>query len=221
MSRLPSFVRNSSGASAAEFAMVLPLFLMLLLGIIDAGRWMWEMNEAQKATQMGARFAAVTTNLAPGLISQDYVGNTAGGTALKSGDTIPAAALGVVRCRQSDGCTCQTTPCPTNLGTMDQAAFDLLVARMTAMYPKITDDNVEVRYSGSGFGTAGNVIVTGGGGGGGGGGGPIAPQITPMITVSLTGVQFQPITSMLMANFNLPQFQTTLPAEDSAGDYSN
>ena len=52
---------NSEGAaSAAEFALVLPLLLLLLFGIIDAGRFMWECNRAEKATQMGVRFAVVT-----------------------------------------------------------------------------------------------------------------------------------------------------------------
>ena len=44
-------MHNRSGASAAEFALVLPILLILLLGIIDAGRWLWTYNRAEKATQ--------------------------------------------------------------------------------------------------------------------------------------------------------------------------
>ena len=55
-----SLLRDRSAASAAEFALVLPLLLLFLFGIIDAGRFMWEYNRAEKATQVGARVAVVT-----------------------------------------------------------------------------------------------------------------------------------------------------------------
>ena len=60
-------LRDRSAASAAEFALVLPLLIVFLLGIIDAGRFMWEYNEAEKATQMGARYAVVADPAATGL----------------------------------------------------------------------------------------------------------------------------------------------------------
>ena len=55
-----ALIRDERGASAAEFALVLPLLLLLLFGIIDAGRLAWEFNRAEKATQVGARVAVVT-----------------------------------------------------------------------------------------------------------------------------------------------------------------
>ena len=56
-------LHDRSGSSAAEFGIVLPLLLMFLFGIIDAGRFMWTYNHAEKATQMGARMAVVTSPL--------------------------------------------------------------------------------------------------------------------------------------------------------------
>ena len=51
---------DRTASSAAEFAMVLPLLILFLFGIIDGGRYMWEVNKAEKATQAGARVAIAT-----------------------------------------------------------------------------------------------------------------------------------------------------------------
>ena len=60
MKLLARLLRCNQAASSAEFALVLPLLLVLLFGVIDAGRFMWEYNRAEKATQMGVRYAVVT-----------------------------------------------------------------------------------------------------------------------------------------------------------------
>ncbi len=50
----------------------LPLLILLLFGIIDAGRFLYETNRAEKATQMGARYAIVTDVMPAGLVNEDY-----------------------------------------------------------------------------------------------------------------------------------------------------
>lgn len=216
--RLVALLKSTSAASAAEFALVLPLLLLFLFGIIDAGRFMWEYNRAEKATQAGARLAIVTDPLPSGLIAEDYVGNTYNGTKLAAGDLIPAEALGKVICT-STGCSCQTSPCPEPVGTMDAAIFnDVLVARMKRIFPSIEASNVEMIYSGSGFGFAGGTDS------GGGGGGPAPPEvmeISPLITVRVKDVQFRPITTLMFVTVTMPTFSTTLSAEDASGVYSN
>ena len=199
--------RDTSGATAAEFTLVLPLLLILLFGIIDGGRFLWESNRAEKATQVGVRMAVVTNVLAPGLVSEDYTGKVVGGVTIKAGDPIPAGALGIIQCKNSGGCTCKTAPCPSSLGTMDSATFGKVVARMTAIDPNITADNVVVSYSGSGLGTAGD-------------GGSTSMDMSPLVTVELTGVKFVPVTSLLLASMTLPSFKSTLTAEDASGQYS-
>jgi hypothetical protein len=205
----------TSGASAAEFALVLPLFVVLLFGIIDGARFVWETNKAEKATQVGARVAVVTNVLSSGLRDEDYAGQTAGGITIGAGDKIPAEALGSVKCTSS-GCTCESGPCPSNLGTLDSATFnDVLVERMRQIHPAIQPDNVEVRYSGSGFGFAGTAST------GGGGGATEQMEISPLVTVTLVGLEFRPITSLLFASIAMPAFATTLIAEDGVGSVSN
>jgi hypothetical protein len=84
---------DRTAASAAEFALVLPLLLVLLLGMIDVGRWLWTYNQGEKGVQLGARFAVVTNPLTSGLNSS-YLG--VGG--LTQGDAIPASDFGKITC---------------------------------------------------------------------------------------------------------------------------
>lgn len=213
MTRTAHFLwRSNSATTTAEFALVLPLFLILLFGVIDAGRFLYEYNEAEKATQVGARVAIVTNVLSPELRDKNYVGESVGGQTIAAGDRIPAAALGTLTCTVT-GCTCPVPPCPSG-GTVDSATFnDVLVARMQQIYPVIQAENVEVSYSGSGLGVAAD--PTGGTGVGN------QMQISPLITVTLKDMSFQPITSLLLASIPMPDFSTTLSAEDASGQFSN
>jgi Flp pilus assembly protein TadG len=210
---LRHLLRSQSASGSAEFALVLPLLLLLLFGVIDGGRLLYEYNEAEKATQVGARVAVVTNVLSPQLRDEDYAGKTIAGKLLIPGDRIPAEALGTLTCT-SAGCTCTTAPCPAGVGPVDSATFtNVLVARMQQIYPVITAANVEVRYSGSGFGSAANAS--------GGGGGTEQIEISPLVTVALKDVEFRPLTSLMLATLSLPTFSTTLSAEDASGSYSN
>ena len=215
MSALRNLLRNKAGAAGAEFALVVPLFVVLLLGVIDTGRFMYEYNRAEKATQVGARVAIVTNVLSEGLRDEDYAGQSAGGGTIAPGARIPADALGTLKC-DSTGCSCEAGTCPP-AGTFDSAAFDVLVTRMRNIYPAVTSENVEVRYSGSGLGFAGSAA----GGAGGGAGAPEQMEVSPLITVTLKGVQFHPAIGLLLATIDMPNFSTTLTAEDASGAYSN
>lgn len=189
-------------ASAAEFALVLPLLMVALFGIIDGGRYFWEVNKAEKATQMGARFAVVTDPVASGLTDEDYVGQYG----LTQGDVIPASALDPVVCTNSGDCTC-TGNCPGDLAR-DNDAFQDIVDRMKLFKQDITASQVKITYSGSGLGFAGD---------------PNGMEIAPLVTVELDNASFTPLTSMLFGGFavSLPTFRTTLTAEDSSGTESN
>ena len=81
---------------------------------------------------------------------------------------------------------------------------------MKLFLPQVTASNVVVEYTSSGLGYAGN---------------PNGPDISPLVTVKIgtpaTAVQFTPITSLLLASVNMPNFTTTLTAEDLVGSQSN
>ena len=205
-------IRSRSGASAAEFGLVLPLLLVLLLGIIDAGRFIWEYNRAEKATQAGARVAVVTQVIPQGIADFKYVNQTVGGIKYLQGDPLAASALGTVECKQTSGalgCSCDNSGgaafCPS-LGTTNTAGFDAIVTRMQAMYPKVNANRVVVEYRGSGVGYAGD---------------PSGMDISPLVTVKVQDIPFNPLVFFGLVNFTLPSFSTSLTAEDSASVYSN
>ena len=47
------------GQAVTEFAIVLPIFLMLVFGIIDLGRVIWGLDNVSNAAREGARYASV------------------------------------------------------------------------------------------------------------------------------------------------------------------
>jgi Flp pilus assembly protein TadG len=51
--------RDDGAQSLVEFALVLPIFLLLVFGIIDLGRAVWEENELAFAAREGTRWAIV------------------------------------------------------------------------------------------------------------------------------------------------------------------
>ncbi len=52
--------------------------------MIDVGRYLWTVNQLEKATQMGARWTVVNNMVASGLGTKDY------GSILGQGATIPS-----------------------------------------------------------------------------------------------------------------------------------
>lgn len=84
---MKSFVSGESGQSLVEFALVLPLFLLIITGIFDVGRAVWQENTLAYAAREGTRYAIVhgsaSDNPAHPGSEQDVV------------DVVRSAALGV------------------------------------------------------------------------------------------------------------------------------
>ena len=56
---LSARLRDESGAAAVEFAIVVPVLLLVVFGVIDFGRAFWTINVATAALREGARVGAV------------------------------------------------------------------------------------------------------------------------------------------------------------------
>jgi hypothetical protein len=205
MSVLVRLMRDRSGGGGAEFTLVLPLVILFLFGIIDTGRFMWSYNQAEKATQMGVRYAVATDLVPSGLSTHSF---TAGG--VPAGSAVPSSSsggtdwFGTATCT-STGCTCTGTA--GVCGTHNSTAFENIVTRMQAIYGPITSNRVEVQYRNVGLGFAGD---------------PNGPDVAPLVTVRLTGMTFRPLTFMFFkANLTMPDFRAALTLEDGTGTGSN
>ena len=196
-------VTDRGGAAGAEFAMVLPLLILLIFGAIDAGRYMYTLNQVEKATQMGARMAVVTNMVPGGLAAQNY------GVTLGQGAPIPTSSFGSAQCTSSGGtvsCSCATSPCPT-LTPVDTAAFNQVADRMILIAGYLSRSNVTIRYDNSGLGYAGD---------------PTGPDVAPIVTVSAANVSFNPLIGQFFGiNLRFPVVSASLTLEDGQGNFSN
>jgi Flp pilus assembly protein TadG len=169
--------------------MVLPLLLLLIFGIIDIGRYMWTINQAEKATQMGVRYAVVSDPVA-NVINTDFVS-----FGIAGGDPVPTATF--------DNAVCTNTSCTVvGAGGIDTSrnatAFTQIVTWMQKFLPVIQPSNVKVTYQNVGLGYSGD---------------PINPNVAALTTVELTGLTFQPLL-LFGGSINLPPIKASLTLED-------
>lgn len=205
---------DRGGTGAAEFALVLPLLIVFLLGTVDLARFLWECNRAEKATQMGARYAVVTDMVPAGLAAYSFT--VSGG--LLQGETVTLANFEGAHCRSTavtannataieclkpDG-----TACPAWCGTPDVAAFNRIAARMRLFFPRLTAANVEIHYDNAELGYAGD---------------PNGADVAPLVVVKLRDVTFRPVLFSLFRtnSISLPDFRASLTLEDGMGNVAN
>lgn len=211
-----SFCHCERGATAAEFALVFPVAILVFLAIIDSGRYLWRINQIEKAVQMGTRYAVATSIIPAGLNSADYAGVVCNGRALTAGDTICREALGQVICNKAASalqCTCNTATggCPA-LGTPDGNAWSRIVRRIRYFARGVPESAITVRYSGSGIGYVGDPATTTAGG--------ALSDVSPIVSVEVSGVPFRSF-SLLGKSMRLPRVAYSLTLEDGDGSVAN
>lgn len=209
MIRPRAFLRDDRGASAVEFALVLPLMLLFLFGIIDVGRFAWQINEVGKAVQVGARRAVVTDLIPNSLSTYSYA--ISGG--VPQGTVVPPAKFPGITCTgTSAAVTCSwkgTAPAgyPANNAAKMLTTFKALVDRMKQIDPDIAYTNVRVDYDYSGLGFAGD---------------PNGPDVAPLTKITVRNLQFKPLTTFLFgASITLPDISYSLTMEDGSGSESS
>lgn len=79
-------ISSEDGQAAVEFAMVLPLMLVVLLGVVDFGFAFTHWNDTQHLANSAARYAAVGRSPGPGTLQQ-AVRQQADSKSLRDGGT--------------------------------------------------------------------------------------------------------------------------------------
>ena len=171
--------------------MVLPVLILFLLGIIDVGRFMWELNRAEKATQMGARYAVVSDPVA-NVINADFVGTYN----IPGGDAVPPAVFTKAECTNTGNCI--VTGSASGASGRNGTAFTNIVNWMKNFYPMITPARVKITYQNVGLGYSGD---------------PTGPDMAPLTTVELTGLKFAPLV-LFGKTVTMPTIKASLTLED-------
>jgi Flp pilus assembly protein TadG len=200
--------RNDSGAVFAEFAVLLPLIVLVVCGSIDFLNAFYQWNAAAKAVEVGARIAIVSDPVATNL---NNLSNQAVLNGLRPGNPLPSF---LVVCRNG-ACSCTGTCTGLAPNSFDSVAMDRIIfgrgshtcgdatsyyaSGMCDVFSSITPANVVVTYHQTGLGYAGRP------------GGPL-----PTIAVSLVDMYFQFffLTPLLGVNIRIPPMTTTMTAED-------
>jgi Flp pilus assembly protein TadG len=209
-----SIWQDESGAVFAEFALLLPMIVIVICGSIDFLNAFYQWNAAAKAVEVGARIAAVSDPVVTGL---NNLSNQAVFDGLMPGRPMPGFNI---TC--SDGvCSCSGTCTGIVTNSYDPSAMNRIIfgrgstacgdatsyyaTGMCDVLTSITPANVVILYSHTGLGYAGRP------------GGPL-----PTISVSLQKMKFQFffLTPLLGVDIAIPPMTTTVTAEDlcSGGD---
>ncbi len=212
---------DRSGSSSVENTIVFGLLIVLTMALIEFSLALWQWNTAEKATELGVRYAVQSDPVALGL--SEYNGVTGGG--FNPGTSLTLNNLGAftLSCTNTS-CSCSGAGCGDFTGSVsdptgvDTVAFNAIIARMDGVFrgSDLNATNVTIDYSHVGMGFAGRPGL----------------DIVPVVTVSLTCVTFdfmilnfirplmffgsqQPTTN----GIPMPPFTATLSGEDmfSAG----
>ncbi|WP_171123771.1 MULTISPECIES: TadE/TadG family type IV pilus assembly protein [unclassified Ruegeria] len=195
--------RQDRGAALVELAIVIPIFLFLIFGVIDYGRLYWSTTAAQKAMHTAARLATVGPPQCGALPASHDLSGTA------PGDTRFGAL-----CRSGNICAVPNLPAPCTLDTSTAYGARIWDEIGPLLPPGTTAANVQFTYShDSRLGFLG---------------GPY----TPVVTADLINVDFNfvmplaglaalagggpAVTSNTPNSISLPAMSTSVPAEDLA-----
>lgn len=83
---------NDRGAVAAEFALLLPVLLTILFGVIEFGMIMYGREVVTNAAREGARFGIVATNKPAGSVAEGISTGYLAGTGINSADVTFSAS---------------------------------------------------------------------------------------------------------------------------------
>lgn len=191
------FERDETGSVLTEFAVVLPLFLVLLFAVIDFGQIYFRWILAEKATHLAARLAVVRPPICPGVPiintrTDRFVQDLPFGTSCAAQDGL-CADPGTISC--------------TGAAAVGDV-FDDIFGRVGGFLPAtVQPGNVRLTYSFADIGFLG---------------GPYVPMVSVELIGDIEVPYITPLGPLLQAfyggdgldNPSMPAMRATLPAED-------
>ncbi len=198
----PNFLKSEDGSTLVEFAIVTPIFFLLLFGLIDFGRLGFEYVMANKAVQLAARIAVARPPACPGVPLVNARGAVAVGSVPPFFGT---------NCR-AGGTVCANPGTQTCVGVVSNATVSEIWTQISPLMPyNAVPANLTFAYS---FNSDLGFL-----------GGPY----TPMVTVKVTNLNFNFVTPLgalaalatgnpsgLPSQLPFPSMSVSLPAEDLA-----
>lgn len=187
MIRIRSLRDNSQGASLAEFALILPVLLILIFGILEIGYFAWQIQQGTIASKRAIRIAATRSLLVPGAIPD-------------CGPSQPSAAVAGTRC--SDIPDFSVWAVCNGDGTGGAACgpdIPRIAQEVASFYPAVDPENIRIEISGAGLGFVGM-------------GRPV-----PLVTVQFLNVDYEFIALgglADLAGIRMPSMSASAAAED-------
>jgi Flp pilus assembly protein TadG len=202
-------LRDISGAILVETTIVLPMFLLLVLGTIDVTYMFYEWALANKAAYVGARIAVVSDPVAAKITDLNYTESQL----QLIGQPCFDNAGNNVNCPLVPPTVCTSTACTPNTFGFDSTAFKNIFDRMKVILPRLQLQNVTITYQANDSGFVGQPYV----------GNTTQFSLPLNVTVSITDMTHQfyfigPLVKFFGVFFpamsTMPTFATTLQSED-------
>ena len=180
---------DRSGSSAVENTIIFGLLIVLTMALIEFSLALWQWNTAEKATELGVRYAVQSDPVSVGLA--EYNGVTGGGFNPGTPLNFSNLAAFTLSCTNTS-CSCSGAGCGDFTGSVsnptgvDTVAFNAIITRMDGVFrgSDLDATNVTIDYSHVGMGFAGRPGL----------------DIVPVVSVRLTGVTF----NFMVLSFILP-----------------
>lgn len=138
---LKRFRNDTSGVVLIEYTLVFVMLMVLTFGLIEFGIVLYQYNAAEKATAVGARFAATRGPVVTGVSDCGVATGAAAGTPCSAVNGSAAWSLVCNASAPAAGC--------------NTVALNELVTAMQAFAPGIEAQNVQVEWRGAGLGFVG------------------------------------------------------------------
>ena len=184
---ITDFVKNKAATALAEFALILPVLMLLIFSILDIGFIAWQFQQGEIASKRAVRLAATRSLLVPGAIPD-------------CGPAQPSTSVAGTRCSNIADYSVWATCRGDGSGDAACGADIVRVAQeISSFYPAANPDDIVIEFSGAGLGFVGM-------------GHPV-----PLITVRFVNVDFQFVflgTLANLAGIQMPEMSASATGED-------